>query len=464
MGSRFAFYSGLINFVTDVLLINFSYLFAFYLLKDYIPLRWENGFNEALFAFNVIWLFSSLLMRLYFQDHNDIEDLFRRTWKSLLIHCILFMAFLFFKKSFVSHRFFILCFLIIGMCFILSRFIFTYFIEFMLKRKPTGKQIAIVGYNATGKRLADYFQGQKGNYILHGFFDDDINNNGPPRRPYDKIVGQIDNCINYVMENKVEEIYSTILPNQNKKLETLIKTADDHCIRIKFVPDFSRHLNDRFYISYVQDFPIITLRKEPLDDINNQFKKRLFDLTVSSLVIIFVLSWLTPLLAIIIKLDSKGPVFFKQKRSGRDNRPFWCLKFRSMTVNNKSDELQATKNDERITRVGAFMRRTSLDELPQFFNVFKGDMSIAGPRPHMLKHTEQYSPIIEKYMVRHLIKPGISGWAQVNGYRGETETPELMKKRVEYDLWYLENWSLMLDVKILFMTIINLFKGEEKAY
>jgi Undecaprenyl-phosphate glucose phosphotransferase len=266
------------------------------------------------------------------------------------------------------------------------------------------------------------------------------------------------------MENKVEEIYSTILPNQNKKMETLIKTADDHCIRIKFVPDFSRHLNDRFYISYVQDFPIITLRKEPLDDINNQFKKRLFDLLVSSLVIVFVLSWLTPLLAIIIKLDSKGPVFFKQKRSGRDNMPFWCLKFRSMTVNNKSDELQATKNDMRITRIGAFLRKTSLDELPQFLNVFMGNMSVAGPRPHMLKHTEKYSPIVEKYMVRHLIKPGISGWAQVNGYRGETETPELMKKRVEFDLWYLENWSLMLDVKILFMTIINLFKRQEKAY
>src|SRR6476619_3369027 len=151
------------------------------------------------------------------------------------------------------------------MLFILSRFIFTYFIEFILKRKPTGKQIAIVGYNPTGKRLADYFQGQKGNYILHGFFDDDINNS-TAYRPYDKIVGGIENCINYAMENKVEEIYSTILPNQNKKLETLIKTADDHCIRLKFVTDLSRHVNDRFYISYVQDFPIITLRKEPLDD------------------------------------------------------------------------------------------------------------------------------------------------------------------------------------------------------
>jgi putative colanic acid biosynthesis UDP-glucose lipid carrier transferase len=464
MGSRYNFFLGLVNLLTDILLVNFSYLVSFYLLKDNIPLHWEKGFGEALLVFNLIWLFSSLLMRLYWQEDHTIEDIFRRTWRSLLCQCILFMAFLFFSKSFVSHRFFLLCFLLLGVLFVISRFIFTYFTEFMLKRKPTGKQIAIVGYNPTGKKLADYFHGQKGYYILHGFFDDEISKNISSQRPHDKIVGPIDNCINYVMENKVEEIYSTILPDQNKKLETLIKTADDHCIRVKFVPDFSMHLKDRFYISYVQDFPIITLRKEPLDGIDNRFKKRLFDLIVSSLVIIFILSWLTPLLALFIKLDSRGPIFFKQKRSGRDNAPFWCLKFRSMAVNNKSDEIQATKNDMRITRIGAFMRKNSLDELPQFFNVFVGDMSIAGPRPHMLKHTQQYSPIIEKYMVRHLIKPGITGWAQVNGYRGETETSGLMKKRVEHDLWYLENWSLMLDVKIFFMTIINLFKGEEKAY
>jgi lipopolysaccharide/colanic/teichoic acid biosynthesis glycosyltransferase len=167
---------------------------------------------------------------------------------------------------------------------------------------------------------------------------------------------------------------------------------------------------------------------------------------------------------LLIKLESRGPVFFIQKRSGKDDEPFWCFKFRSMKVNTESDEVQATKDDPRITRIGAFMRRTSLDELPQFFNVFLGNMSICGPRPHMLLHTKQYSTSINKFMVRHLLKPGITGWAQVNGLRGETESPELMQKRVEYDLWYMENWSLMLDVKILFMTIINMFKGEKNAY
>ena len=185
---------------------------------------------------------------------------------------------------------------------------------------------------------------------------------------------------------------------------------------------------------------------------------------MSSFVLLFILSWLVPLLGIIIKLESKGPVFFKQKRSGRNNNIFWCFKFRSMTVNQHSDVMQATKSDSRITKTGAFLRKTSLDELPQFLNVLRGDMSIIGPRPHMVAHTEKYSKEISQFMVRHFVKPGISGWAQVNGYRGETEEPGLMEKRVQHDIWYLENWSLMLDIRICFLTIINIFRGEERAY
>lgn len=177
-----------------------------------------------------------------------------------------------------------------------------------------------------------------------------------------------------------------------------------------------------------------------------------------------MLSWLVPVIGLLIKIESRGPVFFVQKRSGRYNDVFRCLKFRTMTVSDKSDLVQATKGDNRITRVGAFLRKTSLDEFPQFLNVFMGDMSIIGPRPHMLAHTEQYRNLINRYMVRQFVKPGISGWAQVNGYRGETETTELMEKRVEHDIWYMENWSLMLDIRILFLTVINMIRGEERAY
>lgn len=185
---------------------------------------------------------------------------------------------------------------------------------------------------------------------------------------------------------------------------------------------------------------------------------------VSGFVIVFILSWLMPIVCLLIKLESRGPVFFKQLRSGRDNNSFECLKFRSMYANDVADRAQTTKNDSRITRVGAFLRRTSLDEFPQFLNVFMGDMSIVGPRPHMLYHTAQYSGQVDNYMARLFLKPGITGWAQVNGYRGEIKNIELMKNRVECDIWYMENWNIFFDIKIMFKTFKNILKGEENAY
>ena len=214
----------------------------------------------------------------------------------------------------------------------------------------------------------------------------------------------------------------------------------------------------------MESFPIISLRPEPLENADNAFKKRVFDMLFSGFVIIFILSWLFPILAILIKLESKGPVFFKQLRSGRNNKNFWCYKFRSMKVNSESDTKQATKEDDRITMIGRFLRKTNLDEFPQFFNVLLGSMSIIGPRPHMIKHTEQYRAIIDRYMVRHYFKPGITGWAQVNGFRERQTLMNLMEARVNHDIWYFENWSLMLDIKIIFQTVINMFYGEKNAY
>jgi len=195
-----------------------------------------------------------------------------------------------------------------------------------------------------------------------------------------------------------------------------------------------------------------------------RIKKRLFDIVFSIMVSILLLSWLIPLMAILIKLDSRGPVFFVQLRSGINNRPFLCFKFRSLKLNNESDTKQVTQNDNRFTRLGKFLRKTNLDEMPQFLNVMMGDMSIVGPRPHMLKHTDEYSQLIGEYMVRQFLKPGITGWAQVNGYRGETKQVYLMHKRVEHDLWYMEHWSLWLDIRIIFMTIVNAIKGEKNAF
>jgi putative colanic acid biosysnthesis UDP-glucose lipid carrier transferase len=465
MASLYSIYFRITCFITDLLIINFSYLFSFYVVSTFYhpDMKWNNRYLVGIVAFNLIWLFSSFIMRLYAQKtFSVIESFFRHTYRAALAHFVLFMAFLFFTKSNILQSVFLSSFLLMAACFVISRFVLVYSLEFLQKRTKRGKKIAILGYNSTAERLAAYFQKRKGDYVFEGFFDDDISRIA--LRSKSNFIGGMQNCFDYVEQNRVEEIYSTILPNQNMQVEQLVLAAEQKCVRIKFVPDFSRQLDERFYISFVEDFPIITLRKEPLDQLNNRFKKRLFDVIFSSLVILLILSWLTPILALLIKIESKGPIFFKQKRSGRDNAPFWCLKFRSMCINNSNEELQAKKDDPRITKIGAFLRRTSLDELPQFFNVFAGSMTVVGPRPHMLAHTQQYSTVIDKFMVRHLLKPGITGWAQVNGYRGETETQDLMNKRVEHDLWYMENWSLMLDVKIVFLTIINMVKGEKNAY
>jgi undecaprenyl-phosphate galactose phosphotransferase/putative colanic acid biosynthesis UDP-glucose lipid carrier transferase len=169
-------------------------------------------------------------------------------------------------------------------------------------------------------------------------------------------------------------------------------------------------------------------------------------------------------MAILIKLETKGPVFFKQLRSGKDNQPFYCIKFRSMKLNGESDTRQARKDDYRITKIGAFMRRNSIDEMPQFFNVLMGEMSVVGPRPHMLHHTQEYSEIIDQYMVRHFVLPGITGWAQVRGLRGETKEDGAMEERVKADIWYLENWSLLLDLKIVFLTCWQLIVGQDNVF
>ncbi len=216
--------------------------------------------------------------------------------------------------------------------------------------------------------------------------------------------------------------------------------------------------------TYTGYIPIILRRTIPLDEFFHKIIKRLFDITFSILIIVGVLSWLIPVMAIIIKLDSRGPVFFVQKRNGLNNKEFKCFKFRSMEVNELADIEQVSKNDNRITKVGKFIRKTSIDELPQFLNVLLGDMSVVGPRPHMVSHTNMYAERIDKFMVRHFIKPGITGLAQTKGFRGEVESDNDIINRVRYDIFYMKKWSILLDLKIIFSTVYNTLKGDQKAY
>jgi len=213
---------------------------------------------------------------------------------------------------------------------------------------------------------------------------------------------------------------------------------------------------DKYDICKLANIVVFNPQYIPMDSVENQVIKRMFDLVFSGFVIVFILSWLYPITALLIKLSSKGPVLFVQKRTGVNGITFNCYKFRSMLVNPDADLKQAVEDDPRITKIGKFIRKTNIDELPQFFNVFKGEMSVVGPRPHMLAHTEQYSALIDNYLVRHYVKPGITGWAQVNGYRGETDELWKMEKRVEYDKEYIENWSLDWDCVIVWKTVFAL--------
>jgi exopolysaccharide biosynthesis polyprenyl glycosylphosphotransferase len=276
------------------------------------------------------------------------------------------------------------------------------------------------------------------------------------------VLGAFDDLIPLVNQNQIDYIFVTnSVYNDINKSKELLTICNKIGVRLRFIPENQFWFKTMMNMESVGSLAVFNPQEIPLDSLQARMTKRIFDIFFSSVVIIFILSWLFPILVVIIKLNSKGPAFFLQKRTGINNKTFNCLKFRSMCINNESDEKQASQGDWRITAIGRFLRKSNLDELPQFINVFIGQMSVVGPRPHMLKHTEEYSKLIEYYKERLYVKPGITGWAQVNGYRGETDVLWKMEKRVEYDMFYLENWTFWWDIKIILMTIFgkNSFKN-----
>jgi putative colanic acid biosynthesis UDP-glucose lipid carrier transferase len=314
----------------------------------------------------------------------------------------------------------------------------------------------IIGYTPEAIKLKEVFENRNDyGYRFLGYFSDKKTNSS--------ITGKLAQLKEFVLVNKVDEIYCSLNEITNDQLKDLVEFADDYRKTIKFIPDSKDIFSKNLKIDYYEFFPILSLQKTLLHDPITKIFKRFFDIVFSLFVILFLLSWLVPVMAILIKLESRGPLFFKQGRPGIDEKEFFCFKFRSMKIN-KTTESEASKNDPRVTRIGRFIRKTSIDEMPQFLNVLLGDMSVVGPRPHLWSQNKAYGNKIKKYMVRHYVKPGITGLAQVRGFRGEIETDEDMINRIKYDVFYIENWSLILDLKIIAQTVINIFKGEEKAY
>jgi len=462
----------LIHALGDLLILNVAYFLGHvWGFWNYVQM-FDTKYLQLWIYLNVIYLFAAQLSGTF--------DMYRNTRFFTLLSALLKLFFLEVVLSFS----YIVVFKDYNQTFKLSRevlmityisaFIFTMiwrfgFIKIVRIYRARGfnnRKVMIIGAGETAQEFKTMLEHKiEYGYQFLGFYDNHPENYSTEIRKH--ILGTVEDAKRYAVEHQIDELFCALPYDEEEQIKELIQFGDENLVRVKIVPDLSRflthHLN-KVEIDYYGQIPVMTLRSEPLENIVNRFIKRLFDIGFSILVLIFILSWFIPLMAIIIKLTSKGPVFFIQKRSGIKNKSFSVIKFRTMYVNSDAHYKQATRHDQRITPIGKFLRKTNLDELPQFINVFTGQMSVIGPRPHMLKHTEEYSKIIDKFMVRHLIKPGITGWAQVNGYRGETKDVNDMEGRVRADVWYIENWSFGLDVKIIIMTIINMLRGEENAF
>lgn len=455
-------YFWFIHFIGDILCINIAFILMYYLKFDSID--FSDQYRFLLIIFNANWILVALMLKLYELNRiMRLDKVLFNLFKAFGFNVLIITAVLFSLKqsSFSREHLYATYFMLFGLI-MLWRYLTIKLIKLYRKSGYNYSRVVIVGGGEVAQQLNDYFNSDDvlGVRLLGVFSDSDFS-----FEIKDSVkTGTLDSIEQFALKNDVDEIFYTMPLTYTKKIKGLVDFCDKYMIRFKVVPDFRGFIFKRVNIDFFNDVPVITLREEPLTDFINRFTKRVFDLIFSLLTIVFVLSWLYPFIAVLIKLSSKGPVLFKQSRSGVNNEEFLCYKFRSMTMSAEADTKQATKGDVRITKIGAFLRKSSLDEFPQFFNVFMGDMSIVGPRPHMLKHTEEYSELIQKYMVRQLVKPGITGAAQVKGYRGETQELQDMEGRVRLDVWYIENWSLSLDINIIFHTVWNAFKGDEKAY
>lgn len=333
-------------------------------------------------------------------------------------------------------------------------------VDFVRKHGRNKIHTLIVGTDANSLKLYRNLSAENQyDYKMLGVFTDDA-------APQDvHVLGSIADLGDYLANNKVHNLYCGISPAiHTDQVNGIIRLCENLFVEFYYIPDMTGYMSRSMNFESVAGSTVMSLREEPLSYPLNRFVKRSFDIVLSGLFLVTVFPIVWVFVAIGTTLSSPGPIFFRQKRTGYRGKPFTMLKFRSMKVNKDADRLQATKNDPRKTKFGDFLRRSSIDELPQMINVFRGDMSLIGPRPHMEMHTQMYNELIDKYMVRHMAKPGLTGWAQVNGYRGETKTLDQMEGRVRCDIWYIENWSIFIDIKIFFMTIVQILGGDKQAY
>jgi putative colanic acid biosynthesis UDP-glucose lipid carrier transferase len=452
---RYVILIGLLYILEDLALLNLLFFGLLYLFE-------VNHFREtyqlAFILINLGYLFSFAAVRVDFNDVKQlhIPKLLWRNFLKLTATALILIACLFFLKvaDDVSRLFTITYFLSAFILLTFAQWVTRKALTFTIKR--TVSKGVILGAGVLGEKVfEEMLRNVYNGVVILGFFDDDLTKD---------VEGTIEDAKDYILEHGVTNVFCTLPVSAEEKILDFIRFSESPVINFHIVPSIGYYYAGTPLLEHIGKMPVFVLRNLPLSYLHNALLKRSFDILASSMAIIILFPILFPVLSILIKLSSPGPVFFKQLRTGKGGREFSCYKFRTMKCSVDAHTKQATADDNRKTRVGDFLRRTSLDELPQFFNVLIGNMSLVGPRPHMLLHTTQYSPKVDKYMVRHFAKPGITGLAQVNGFRGETKEIELMENRIRFDIKYVENWSLKMDLKILFKTAFMVLKGDEKAY
>lgn len=431
----------------------------------------QNFFSQSIFVYTVTNLLCWLFIARAFGLYNDLR------MKPISIEWVMFLkafglftllkSFIFFQMlsdfSFEKYPFFlnsVLIFTLLPAEKLLIRIVF----KRLRNSHNYSRKVLIVGAGEVGINFYEHFVNHDFGYQLTGFLDDE-------KQPAlnGSYLGTTSDIEKVIASYELDDIVVTLPFTKEKEIQNIVTVGEREGKRVRIIPDYQRFGNGKLHVDSMGNLSVITLRSLPLDSLDNKIFKRLFDIVFSVLGIVFVFSWLFPIISLVTKLTSKGPVLFKQDRWGLNNKTITCLKFRTMVAGSKDIDdsgnyLQAQKHDPRVTSFGRFLRKTNLDELPQLFNVLLGSMSLVGPRPHPVPLNITSKDSVEKYMMRHWVKPGITGWAQVHGYRGETRDKFLMKKRVKYDLWYIEHWTFWLDLQIIAQTFVNMIKGDKNAY
>ncbi|WP_246034809.1 exopolysaccharide biosynthesis polyprenyl glycosylphosphotransferase [Polaribacter aestuariivivens] len=420
----------------------------------------KSSFNIQLSAYlTLFWLLISYYTKFYnVYRYTHVLRLLTLLISQFFVFLLSFFAYftLFKEGEIVSKQSNIVFFFIVIITFL--KFLFFFLLKYYRQSGKNYRNVVVFGQSKSAQNVAEMFNKQQGlGYRFQGFFSDRTSN-------LKNYKGTIKDGLEFIKKNEIEEVYCEESSITRQKLLEVRTFCNQYKIKFSLIPETKAIYSKDFILEHYGTLPILKPKQLPFERVETHLIKRSFDIVFSLIICVLLLSWLLPILWVIVKFNSRGSFFFKQKRDGINGKQFYCYKIRSMKKNDLADRKSTTKNDDRITSVGAFLRKTSLDELPQFFNVLLGDMSIVGPRPHMNFQTKKYLIEIDNYLLRNSVKPGITGLAQVSGYRGEVKQKSDIENRVRLDVFYIENWSFFLDLKIIVQTVLSVFKGEEKAY